>query len=44
MPVHMIELEEIAMMGVNDEALEALISPLKYASTQDGDVTGGCPW
>lgn len=50
MPVQMIELEEVAM-GVSDEALEALSSPLKYLpsstapnSTCEGDVADGCPW
>jgi hypothetical protein len=49
MPVQMIELEEVVMMGVSDEYLEALRSPLDMSTTAahttcDGDVTDGCPW
>ena len=51
MPVQMIELEEVAMMGVSDAALEALISTSPQAQTimgsptcQGGSATDGCPW
>ena len=50
MPVQMIELEEVTMMDVSDEALEALRSPQKYSTqgastcSYDGGEDGGCPW
>ena len=49
MPVQMIELEEVAMFGVSDDALESLRSPLRYFGTQggstcSGNATDGCPW
>ena len=49
MPVQIIELEEVAIFGVSDEALESLRSPLKYYGTQGGttctnDGSNGCPW
>jgi|APCry1669189567_1035234.scaffolds.fasta_scaffold03912_5 hypothetical protein len=49
MPVQMIELEEVAMVCVSDEYLEALRSPLEYYTTQGGstcetDGENGCPW
>ena len=51
MPLQMIELEEVTMMDISDEALEALRSPQKYGTTQggstcssDGGDDGGCPW
>ena len=51
MTLQMIELEEVTMMDISDEALEALRSPQKYGTTQggstcssDGGDDGGCPW
>jgi hypothetical protein len=40
MPVQMIELEEVTMVEVSDEALEA--GAQKYVTTQPGE--SGCPW
>ena len=40
MPVQMIELEEVTMMDISDDALEAVHQ--KYVQTNPGE--SGCPW